>query len=190
MRIRAFASGLACLAAGLLAFTADAAAQSWTDSDAPYGPRGLNGRTYTTSRVPVSPYGPRTDGPGGTGSLGALIFRDPRFQNVLLPCDAPGPLERIQKTFAQKEERFWNSPLTITGFDSVRLVVTNPWGQNNIPRRYCTARAHLSDGRVRPVSYAIMEDQGLIGLTWGVEWCVHGLDRGRSFDPACRMARP
>lgn len=186
MRIRALLSGLA----GLLLLTAEVSAQSAVYRDGPAGPRGLNGRTSTTERVPDSPLGPRTDGPGGTGSVGALIFRDPRFQNALLPCDDAFALEQIQATFAEKEARFWNSSLTIAGFDRIRVVSTNPWGQNNIPRRYCTGRAHLSDGRVRTLTYAIMEDQSLIGQTWGVEWCVQGLDRGRSFDPACRMARP
>ncbi len=185
MRIRALVAGLF----GLALIATDAAAQP-----AHYGvegPRGLNGTTYTTGRVPGGDYpGERWDQVRRLGPAGALVFRDPRFQNRLLPCDDSIALDRIRSTFAEKEERFWNSSLTIAGFDRVRLVSTNPWGQNNIPRRYCTGRALLSDGRVRTVSFAILEDQGIIGSTWGVEWCVHGLDRGRSFDPACRMARP
>ena len=148
--------------------------------------RGLNGSTFTTSRIPD----PDNLAAQPQGPFAALIFRDPRFQDRLLPCDATQPLEQIRARFEQKERRFWNSSLTIVGFDRVALRSTNPWGQNNIPRRYCAARAHLSDGRVRNVDYAIMEDQSLAGFTWGVEWCVNGLDRGRSFDPACRMARP
>jgi hypothetical protein len=185
MRIRALFAGLF----GLALIATDASAQPAHYGDG--GPRGLNGSTYTTGRVPGGDYpGERWDQVRRLGPAGALLFRDPRFQNRLLPCDDSIALERIRETFAQKEERFWNSSLTIAGFDRVRVVSTNPWGQNNIPRRYCTGRALLSDGRVRPVSFAILEDQGIIGSTWGVEWCVHGLDRGRSFDPACRMARP
>jgi hypothetical protein len=184
MRTRLLALVLAALA-GVPA----AGAQTLAFNDG--GPRGLAGSTYTTSRVPGAAYpGAVEDDLRMRGPVGVVLFRDPRFQNRLLPCDEPAALERIQETFAEKEARFWHSSLGIRGFDRVRLVATNPHGQNLIPRRFCTARAHLSDGRVRTVSYAILEDQGIIGATWGVEWCVHGLDRGRSFDPACRMARP
>jgi hypothetical protein len=27
-------------------------------------------------------------------------------------------------------------------------------------------------------------------MTWGVEWCVVGLDRNWAYNPACKMARP
>jgi hypothetical protein len=30
----------------------------------------------------------------------------------------------------------------------------------------------------------------MIGSTWGIEWCVVGLDRNWSYNPACKMARP
>ncbi len=176
MRPRLSALALA-LAAGL-GFAGVAAAQT-------ADPRGLNGTTWTTSRVPDAAEDFAMRGP-----LGVLLFRDPRYQNQLLPCDDAAALQTIQSRFSEKERTHWNSNLAISGFDQVRLVTTNPHSQNLIPRRYCTARAVLSDGRVRRVDYAIMEDQGIIGATWGVEWCVTGLDRGRSFDPACRMARP
>jgi hypothetical protein len=40
------------------------------------------------------------------------------------------------------------------------------------------------------VNYWIGEDTGIIGMTWGVEWCVAGLDRNWAFNPRCKMARP
>jgi hypothetical protein len=30
----------------------------------------------------------------------------------------------------------------------------------------------------------------MVGATWGVEWCVVGLDRNWAYNPACQMARP
>lgn len=168
--------------AGFLAFGGTAMAwEPW-----PSEPRGMNGTTYTTRRVPA---GPRVIDQWRLGP-GVGLSRHPQFNNQLPACDDAGALHKIARAFAEKESRFWNSSLEIAGFDHLRLVSTNPWSQNNVPRRFCSGRALLSDGRVRTVSYTIMEDQGLIGLTYGVEWCVHGLDRGRSFDPACRMARP
>jgi hypothetical protein len=187
MRIR---HALLALSLAALALPTAAHAQAVWFRDGT-GPRGLAGSTYTTGRVgDEARPGVRERQLRIMGPVGYALFRDPRFQNDLPPCDAGPALERIRSTFAEKEARFWNSSLAIAGIDQVRLVVTNPWGQNTIPRRYCRARAHLTDGRVRTVDYAILEDQGIIGASFGVEWCVRGLDRGRSFDPACRMARP
>jgi hypothetical protein len=30
----------------------------------------------------------------------------------------------------------------------------------------------------------------MIGMTWGVEWCVVGLDRNWAYNPICKMAQP
>jgi hypothetical protein len=30
----------------------------------------------------------------------------------------------------------------------------------------------------------------MIGMKWGVEWCVVGVDRNWAYNPQCRMARP
>ena len=48
----------------------------------------------------------------------------------------------------------------------------------------------VSDGITRPVYYSIIEDGGLIGMTYGVEWCVVGLNRNWAYNPACKMAQP
>ena len=96
----------------------------------------------------------------------------------------------IQKNFGTKESRFWNSDLTILGFDRVHQTAFRPWAPQTIPRRFCSAMAYTSDGVKRPVHYVIGEDTGMIGASWGVEWCVVGLDRNWAFNPACKMARP
>ena len=48
----------------------------------------------------------------------------------------------------------------------------------------------INDGTRRPIYYGIGEDTGIIGVTWGVEWCVVGLDRNWAYNPACKAARP
>lgn len=96
----------------------------------------------------------------------------------------------IASRFAEKEGRFWNSDLQILGFESVRQTAFRPWAKNTIPRRFCTGVALVSDGRRHKVDYWIGEDTGMIGATWGVEWCVAGLDRNWAYNPGCKMARP
>ena len=128
----------------------------------------------------------------------SIYLIGPRYDGVIPPCEAA--LGTIASRFAQKEGRFWNSDLQILGFDRVReiafrpwapeTVAWRPWGLDYIPRRFCTAVAAVSDGRNHTVNYSIGEDTGIIGMIWGVEWCVVGLDRNWAYNPACKMARP
>ena len=30
----------------------------------------------------------------------------------------------------------------------------------------------------------------MIGASWGVEWCVAGIDRNWAYNPTCRLAQP
>ena len=80
--------------------------------------------------------------------------------------------------------------MQITGFERVHQIAFSPWAQGTIPRRYCSAVAMVSDGRKRRVDYSIIEDASMIGVSWGVEWCVAGLDRNWAYNPGCKMARP
>jgi hypothetical protein len=112
----------------------------------------------------------------------------PNYDGVLPPCDAA--LGKIAARFAEKEGRFWNSDLQILDFERVREIAYRPWAAGTIPRRYCSAVALVSDGRKHRVNYWIGEDTGMIGMTWGVEWCVVGLDRNWAYNPRCKMARP
>ncbi|MCC7346217.1 MAG: hypothetical protein IT538_02360, partial [Variibacter sp.] len=86
--------------------------------------------------------------------------------------------------------RYWNSDLLIVEFKGVREIAFRPWAVDTIPRRFCSGTVVTSDGRKRRVNFSIIEDAGIIGASWGVEWCVVGLDRNWAYNPACRMARP
>jgi hypothetical protein len=114
----------------------------------------------------------------------------PRYDAVLPACDDPAALAKIADRFATKERRFWNSALEILRLDHVRETAFRPWDRDLIPRRFCAARALLSDGHLRSVYYWIGEDTGLIGGTWGVEVCVVGYDRNWAHHPNCRAAQP
>jgi hypothetical protein len=131
--------------------------------------------------------------PAGTAAAANLFelnfwLSGPRYDGVVPPCEAA--LDKISARFAQKEGTFWNSTLTIAGFEKVRETAFRPWAVNSIPRRFCSAIALVSDGLKHPIHYSIGEDTGLIGASWGVEWCVVGLDRNWAYNPACKMARP
>ena len=112
----------------------------------------------------------------------------PNYDGVLPRCEAA--LGRIAARFGEKESRFWNSDLQILDFERVRETAYRPWAAGTIPRRFCSAVALVSDGRKHAVNYWIGEDTGMIGASWGVEWCVVGLDRDWAYNPRCKMARP
>lgn len=118
----------------------------------------------------------------------SVLMSGTEYDGVLPPCEAA--LGTISSRFETKESRFWQSNLQILGYERVRQTAFRPWAKGTIPRRFCSALALVSDGRKHRVDYWIGEDTGMIGASWGVEWCVVGLDRNWAYNPACKMARP
>ncbi len=112
----------------------------------------------------------------------------PRYEGRVAECERA--LTTISSQFSEKESTFWNSSLQITGYNQVHETAFRPWQSDNIPRRYCSAQAMISDGKIRTVHYSIIEDGGFAGYDQGVEWCVMGLDRDWAYNPRCRAARP
>ena len=112
----------------------------------------------------------------------------PSYEGRVAPCESA--LGTITSQFGEKESTFWNSDLRITAYGQIRETAFRPWQSDNIPRRYWSAEAMLSDGKVRTVHYSIIEDGGFAGFGQGVEWCVVGLDRNWAYNPRCRAARP
>lgn len=117
-----------------------------------------------------------------------IWLNGPRYDSDLPPCEAA--LYDLTNRFAEKERKFWNSTLQITDYKDVREIAFRPWESGNIPRRFCTAQALISDGKVRTVNFSLIEDGGFASIGAGVEFCVVGLDRNWAYNPACRMARP
>lgn len=117
----------------------------------------------------------------------------PRYDAVVPACEDPAVLEKIRVRFAEKERRYWESHLYILSFDRIHETAFRPWARgapDTIPRRFCSGVALVSDTVPRPIHYWIGEDTGWLGVSWGVEWCVVGLDRNWAYNPGCRMARP
>jgi hypothetical protein len=131
-------------------------------------------------------------GPAGAANFFEKNFwlSGPKHHGDLPGCDSGWALWEIKRNFSTKEGRFWHSDLSITDFEQVKETAFSPWAPTTIPRRFCSAVALVSDGVRRPIHYSIAEDLGMIGASWGVEWCVVGLDRNWAYNPACRVAKP
>lgn len=105
-------------------------------------------------------------------------------------CASPEVLEQVSAWFHSREATYWNSGLQIGGYDRVRERGLRPWGANFVPRRFCSARAHMNDGKLRYVNYFVRESIGPFGNSWEVIWCAAGLDRHRTYAPNCEQATP
>ena len=106
-------------------------------------------------------------------------------------CADPGILAKISGRFASREWNYWDSGLSIASFDRISEIGYRSNGLDYVPRRYCTARAIMSNGSTHKVTYAIASDLGWLGvLGYGVDWCVDGLDRNHAYGGHCRAARP
>ncbi len=112
------------------------------------------------------------------------------YSGLVPSCDEASALRDIQSRFNDRESEYWHSGLEIVAFDRVDEIGFRSNGLDYIPRRYCLARAVMSDQKLRTVSFSIGEATGSIGFTAGVEFCVGGLDRLNTFSPDCKMARP
>jgi hypothetical protein len=112
-----------------------------------------------------------------------------RYSAVPLPhCASPEVTGYVASWFQSREQIYWNTGLTIQGFDRVRETGLRPWGANYVPRRFCTARVHMSDGKLRRANYFVRESIGVFGNTWEVIWCVTGTDRHSTYAPGCEQA--
>ena len=112
------------------------------------------------------------------------------YTGSLPACDDGVALARIQRGFDQRESDYWVSGLAIESFGAVRETGPRVNGASYIPRRYCAARALFNDGRERAVVYELGEDLGFLGSSFGVVWCVAGLDREHVFSADCKAAGP
>ena len=77
------------------------------------------------------------------------------------------PCPTIVSQFQEKESNFWNSPLVITAYGNIHETAFRPWQSDNIPRRFCSAQVMVSDGKMRPVHFSIIEDGGFAGFRPG-----------------------
>lgn len=118
------------------------------------------------------------------------VILDRGYRGALPGCEDPHVHSKVAGAFAETERIYWGSRLQLTTFIRPRELGFRSWGYSFVPRRFCSATTHTTDGRRREVVYSIAEGQNFAGVGYGVEWCVTGLDRPRAYSPACRAARP
>jgi hypothetical protein len=100
-------------------------------------------------------------------------------------------LSRISERFRHQVRNVPNLPdvaiVEFVGIGETRyLPKREKWP---VERRYCHAKAALSDGRSRSVWYLIEHPMGFAGVGSNVEFCVAGFDRWHVYNGNCRVLR-
>jgi hypothetical protein len=127
------------------------------------------------------------------------------FDAQVKACNDAVVLDDIKSRFNGREKTDWKTNLELTSIHHVHTIGFRSNGRDLIPRRFCTARATLANGKTHALTYNISEDGGFSGwhgsFFWGswrfptpgsyhLEWCVSGLDRHHTYSPSCVLARP
>lgn len=110
--------------------------------------------------------------------------------NEFPPCETQSIRALISRRFAATRSEYWGEPKAILDIDNVKTIGFRPEGLAYIPRLYCEGVAQTSDGVKRRIVYSIIEEAGMSGIGFGVDWCVVGLDPNYAYAPACRAAMP
>lgn len=141
--------------------------------------------------------GPDEDSIYGTPAEARWAPFHANFANVPA-CDDHAVLSTISGRFDDTEKIYWGGVHRILSFERIREIGFRSDGLDYIPRRYCVGRVLVYDPRVPPpyrpeahtLIYNVGAAEGIMGLTWGVEWCVVGFDREHAYEPACYVLRP
>ncbi len=117
------------------------------------------------------------------------VYFDINKREVRVPvCDAPSVLSAVKRTIARADHAY-RGGLRVEAMDLIAQTSFTRNRKSPIARRYCRARAYLSNGREHPLYYMIEEYAGFVGLSWNVEACLPGHDRWKVHDGYCRTVR-
>lgn len=105
-------------------------------------------------------------------------------------CDAPKVLGRITAHFDQAEKDYWHTGVRMADITMPQETAYRDWQPLIIARRYCSGTAYLTDGKKYNLVYWLRSEQGFVGVSWGVQFCLVGRDRDFSYAPHCKMLRP
>jgi hypothetical protein len=126
--------------------------------------------------------------PAAAGLLDALILSKPSY---VPDCGDPAVIGKIQSKFLHADAHVLKRGLVMETVDHIHETYL---GQHNaegtLLRRYCKANAWINDKkRPQALFYLIEQDQGFVGVTWNVEFCVLGYEPWRVHDGNCRTVR-
>ena len=131
-------------------------------------------------------------------ALGSLYVPAGAADMIMVRIDEPGicahqaVLGKITSRFRHQVTHVPHLPqVGIDDFYHVSESLYLPQREDRpVERRYCHAKAALSDGRSRDIYYLIERPMGFAGVGSNVEFCVSGFDRWNVYGARCRSVRP
>jgi hypothetical protein len=121
-----------------------------------------------------------------TGPAQAFSFT---FSPQIPQCSDPKVEARIFKDFRWSEKKTWQRGVDLVSMSRLHEHRTVLHEGSIVTRRYCMARAHLSNGKKRSLYYMINDRGGFAGVTWKVTHCIIGLDPWKNHDGNCLAIR-
>ncbi len=112
-----------------------------------------------------------------------------RWYTSLPSCSHHNVLENIIKRYNKADRTLWYDGVKLRSISHTRERSGTHYPYSSINRRYCRAKAHLSNGRHHTVHYLVEEGMGLAGFKWGVDYCLTRTDRWHAYDGWCRVLR-
>ncbi len=104
-------------------------------------------------------------------------------------CDSPAVIAKIHEKFAWSEAVHGYRGVGLVNVDRIGERRTEYFGPQPISRRYCHARAWLTNGRKVSLPYLIEEGMWVAGTHFNVQFCATGYDRWHVYGGYCRVLR-
>lgn len=104
-------------------------------------------------------------------------------------CTSPSVLDSVRGKFAAADAGMLHAGLSLVAVDRIAQDYAGQDDPSPYARRYCVARAALSDGRTTTLYYLVEEQAGFVGVTWNVDVCLIGYDPWRVHDGRCHTVR-
>ena len=110
-----------------------------------------------------------------------------QYFNPLPSCKEATVHAQIVARFNQADRSLWHSGTSLKYIRQASQRSYNIYPDSQINRRFCRAKAYMSDGRTRRVHFLIEQHMGLASFGWGVEYCLRGSDYWHAYGGSCRV---
>lgn len=104
-------------------------------------------------------------------------------------CASSSVLDSVRGKVAAADASMLSAGVSLTSVDRIAQDYAGQDDPSPTARRYCVARAALSDGKTTTLYYLVEQQAGFVGVTWNVEACLLGYEPWRLHDGRCHTVR-
>ncbi len=104
-------------------------------------------------------------------------------------CTSPAVLDTVRGKVAAADAAMLQAGPSLATVDRITQDYAGQNDPSPYARRYCVARAGLSDGKTTTLYYLVEEQAGFVGVTWNVDVCLLGYEPWRVHDGRCHTVR-